>query len=110
MQHPHNYFEQRDKIRANAAYVLPADINAPVRDDFRAYPSVLKWIDQVEKHLQVRRLEIVPREKPSIRIVIQADHGMIEGYDKITEIVDDKNHVSDYLHIKNKNLDKGKPK
>lgn len=106
----YNYFEIRDKIKADGRYVLPVDINAPIKEDFKAFPVVLGWIENVEKHLQVRRLEIVPKDKPHIRIVIQADHGMVEGYDKITEIMDAKNHVSDYLHIKNKNLNKKRPK
>jgi hypothetical protein len=101
----YNYFEIRDKIRADSSYRLPIDINAPIRDEFKDYSEIIAWIDQVEKHLQVRRFEMVLPKKAHIRIVLQADKGMIEGYDKITIINTEKN-MSDYLHIKNKNLSK----
>jgi hypothetical protein len=105
----YNYFEIRDKIRQNSSYKLPVDINAPIREEFKEYAEILSWIDQVEKHLQVRRLEMIVPNKSHIRIILQADRGMIEGYDKITVINADKN-ISDYLHIKNKNLSKKRDK
>ena len=108
----YNYFDMRGKLEADRNFILPADINKPVSDYFKSIGCnvAVKWIERVQKNVMCNRLELVSKKDPAIRIKIQADFGMIEGYDKISNVDLSEWEGKDYGHIKNTNLSKRKVK
>jgi hypothetical protein len=112
MQPKYNYHTIRDALKLNRAMILPVDINEPIKVFLKEINSVLglAWVKKVEKYVQCSRIEISPKPFRGVTLEINADYGMCEGYDLC--IIDENDHeiVREYTHIKNKNLDKRKPK
>jgi hypothetical protein len=106
----YNYFHIRDDIRTGKASALPVDINAPVKEAFEKIGCkiAIEWINRVEKSFLCATIKIHIKKEVNVERIIKADYGMIEGWDKVT-ILNTDNAVEN-VHIKNKNLNKRKPK
>ena len=110
MNKKYNYYDEKDKIKKDSSYLLPAEINKPVLDMAKQCGSRLlpEIIGIAENSVQCATIEQYFKKAPGIRRKMQADFGMIEGWtvSKVTENADEV--VITTVHLKNTNLIKRK--
>jgi hypothetical protein len=108
----YKFYEQRDKIKKDPKYKLPADINAPVYEflDGIKCKAGREALKSLEDCVGYGTIEIVNDDLPNAKIVIQVDSGMAEGRkEHLPPDKDGKWNVFTYKTVKNYNLDKKNP-
>jgi len=108
----YNFHDQLRAVKSNPKYVLPADINKPVIDFLAKIGCEIgvKLVEAAQRNINYRTIELVRKDRPHAKLVIQIDCGMAEGYRQY--IIDETGDwlATSYDTIKNSNLDKTKPK
>jgi len=108
----YNFFEWRDKIKADPSIRLPDDINKPVVDwlDSIGCEVGKGVVESAQEKVQYMGVEIVHDDQPGAKISFQIDMGMIGERRIYKTIKDGPWTVHTYKTIKNWNIDKRKPK
>jgi hypothetical protein len=108
----YNFHEQLRAVKSNPHYVLPADINKPVVDFLKRIGCNIgvELVEAAQKNINYRTIELVRKDTPNAKLVIQIDCGMAEGYRQYVINTVDGWVSTAYDTIKNSNLDKTKPK
>lgn len=103
----YNFYELKDAVRTRKLKELPSDVNQPVID---MLTNKLKCNEAVEfvKRFQAFKdhgnIQIFDKSQPKM-IKITTNYGMIEGFDLVETIENERFIISASKHIKNDNLD-----
>lgn len=103
----YNFYEIKEAIRTRKLKELPEDINEPVIDMLANKLKCTEAIDFVKKFQTFKdhgNIQIFDKSQPKM-IKITTNYGMVEGFDLIESVENERFVITAFKHIKNDNLD-----
>jgi len=108
----YNFYDQLARIKKNANYALPEDINKPVTDWLYKIGCKIgaERVIDAQKKVQYKTIDLTNKKVPDAKISIQVSAGMVGERKEWEKKEDGEWVVLEYSTVKNPNLDKHKPK
>lgn len=112
MKGKYNFFDQKAKADKDYKYVLPDDINEPVKKflELTDCKCGIVEIERFQKYLKCGKIVLTSESNPGASIEVQIDFGMVYEYRKFEVKKKDKCTMYIYSTHRNPYLDKTKPK